>query len=381
MSVSSISRSGNVLSGATISDITQQIDLINSYINANNTSAALQKIQFFYTDLQQNASLDLANLDNTGDAAVAAAIQAMAPIAKASFIGTDSSGLTAINSLNANRGSVQSALAALRAVMTASSTQQRVNTSDMVFYQYSRAGESGLNVQLGQLGDAINSLNQAVTQLNRIENILSVNPGTNFVDDRGELKSFYDSSQPNATANNAPTGTTSDSRQFFNAVPTFKQAEVIPGSTSYNTAIDVLKSVQSQLGAVAAQFTQGSDQYQAIQKVITYLNNYNVSSWSATNQSDWYDTDTPDTSSGDEYYKESYPSGTSAPTNFARLFNDDAFRKSISDALSTAQSQNDVQQQNLRKAEFLYEEFVKSAGDIMDRIYQSIQNVVQKISQ
>lgn len=382
--VNPVSPSPNTISGSTLSDLIMQIDAINSFISAGNQQdKAAQKIAYFYADLQQGAPLDLANL--TDQSKITAAQNAMAPVALAT------QGKGSISSaLSANQASISTALTALRNQLVNPSTGAlgvtlRTNTSDMVFYQYSRAGEAGLNVQLGQLGDAIDSLNQAVTQLNRIEGILAISPGQNFVDDRGELLSYY-STTANANASGAPTDPRNSSI-FFNSVTQFQNAELVPGSTTqYNNAIGVLKDTMTQLTSVMNQFTPGSDQYQAMQKVVNMLSGYGVAGWNSTNpptfsaqpNNNWFDTNAPDANAGDEFYA-SNPSVN--PKNFIRLFNDGTFRKAVSDALSTSQSQNDVQQQNLRKSQFLYEEFVKSAGDIMDRIYQAIQNIIQKIAQ
>lgn len=356
----------NVLSGSTIAELNAQIAYIQN--NAATPALAVLAIQKLYADLHQEACLDLAALSD--QTKVQAALTALAPVAALTIAGGNSQ-----DYFTANKTSILSALTALSTQINSSSITRRVNTSDMVFYQYSRAGEAGLNIQLGQLGDAIDSLNKAVTQLNRVEYVMSINPGQNLLNYRGELMSYSNSNPTTATADKA-TGVSS-SLYYYNVVPAFSQTELVSGSTtSYNNAIQVLKDTMIQLNAVQNLFPAGSDQYQALQTVLTQMNTYGISGWSGT-QSNWFDTTAPNPTNGDGFYNNSTPT----PKNFARLFMDDVFRKAVSDALATAQSQSDVQQQNLRKAQFLYQEFVKSAGDIMDRIYQAMQNVIQKIAQ
>lgn len=363
-----VTTSTNVLSGSTINDLTSQI----AYIQANASSnplLAVNCIQGLYYELLQDQCLDLANLSSS--TYVVNAIAALQPVANLAI-----SGGPAQSYFTANQTSILNALSALSSQLNSSSITRRGNTQDYVFYQYSRAGEAGLNVQLGQLGDAISALNQAVTQLNRVEAALAVNPGQNLLNYRGELMSFYNTTPSTATADQATSA--SSNLYYYNQVPGFLQAELAPGSaTSYLSVIDVLQSTITQLTAVANLFPAGSDQYQAIETVLTQLNNYGVSGWSNGNTASWFDTIAPNPNNGDGFYNGSSPT----PKNFARMFMDDTFRKAVSDALATAQSQNDVQQQNLRKAQFLYQEFVKSAGDIMDRIYQATQAVIQKIAQ
>lgn len=358
----------NVLSGSTIAGVTYHINKIIANATSNPLKA-VKSCEFLYYSLLQDSGLDLASLSNQAN--VQSAIAALQPVAYLSVSGGNAQSYFA-----SNQSSILNALSALSSQLNGTPVTRRVNTSDMVFYQYSRAGEAGLNIQLGQLGDAIDSLNKAVTQLNRVEGALSVNPGQNLLNYRGELMSFSNTNPTTATADQA--NSASSNLYYYNQVPGFLKAELAPGSsTNYLSVIDVLQSTITQLNAVANLFPTGSDQYQAIQTVLTQLNNYGVANWSNGNTSNWFDTVAPNPNNGDGFYNGSTPT----PKNFARLFMDDIFRKAVSDALATAQSQNDVQQQNLRKSQFLYQEFVKSAGDLMDRNHQAISSIIQKIGQ
>jgi hypothetical protein len=68
-----------------------------------------------------------------------------------------------------------------------------------------------------------------------------------------------------------------------------------------------------------------------------------------------------------------------ASYSFKSFWEDPALRRQVNDLQTNLSSQNDVEKQNLRKAMFIYQEFIKSAGTVMDRVYDAIKGIASRI--
>jgi hypothetical protein len=61
------------------------------------------------------------------------------------------------------------------------------------------------------------------------------------------------------------------------------------------------------------------------------------------------------------------------------LFNDEGFTQHISTAITHGQGVNDTLKQNLKKTMFVYQEFIKSAGTVMDKIAEIVKGMASRI--
>jgi hypothetical protein len=62
-----------------------------------------------------------------------------------------------------------------------------------------------------------------------------------------------------------------------------------------------------------------------------------------------------------------------------RFFNDENFQQFVSNAITHGQTSNDQFKQKLKKTMFIYQEFIKSAGTIMEKISEMIKNMANKV--
>ncbi|MFT4552759.1 MAG: hypothetical protein ACI9S8_001385, partial [Chlamydiales bacterium] len=61
------------------------------------------------------------------------------------------------------------------------------------------------------------------------------------------------------------------------------------------------------------------------------------------------------------------------------LFNDEGFSGNLSAAITHGQGVNDVLKQNLKKTMFVYQEFIKSAGTVMEKIAEMVKGMASRI--
>lgn len=295
---------------------------------------------------------------------------------------------------------------------------------DRVFFEYSKTGEADLNTQLGQLGDALDSLSRVIQVVNKIDLAISVNPrnssGTSLVNADSTLEStFYSDgaddlfiggtsvSVENSTAINTTSNTiTSANNGFANGdrVIVNSSATAPGGLTSGNTyyivgvsgnsfqlsstsggagidfssagtgtltltkQINAMKYIYQAMGELTqlqGTFASGTSVRTAINTVLSSLNSYGVdSSWGSA-------VDPDQTGAAAAWATGTHP--------FKSLWESDTFRRQVNDLQTNLSSQNDVQKENLRKAMFIYQEFVKSAGTVMDRVYDAIKGIASRI--
>jgi len=62
------------------------------------------------------------------------------------------------------------------------------------------------------------------------------------------------------------------------------------------------------------------------------------------------------------------------------VFNDEDFGTAISTAVTFGQSLNDELKHSLKKTMFVYQEFIKSAGSVMDKIAELIKGIAQRLA-
>lgn len=324
--------------------------------------------------------------------------------------GTDQERLDAVDNLSYSgfqgASALVAAVQALQAQMAAD-IKDRVSTQDLVLFEYSQAGAADLNDQLGQLGDALDGLNRLITSLNRVDRVFSINPEKEFINDRGEVVlkkgssvagSYTDSegTQLGGGAPVAPLGPATGDRNYF-----YNYTSEWTNTSGGKNAIEVMQDAVRELETLAEIFPDGETN-SSINKVLTRLGrstssnadqSYNILSWDPNDPYRWADTQGADIDSG-FYWSQTATFNTSAPygdpnnpgpgsandiRNLARVWMDPTLRADVAEALASAQSQNDIQKQNLRKAMFIYQEFIKSAGSVMDRIFEATKNIASRI--
>ncbi|MDA8773676.1 hypothetical protein N9N03_00925 [Chlamydiia bacterium] len=195
---------------------------------------------------------------------------------------------------------------------------KRLSVMDFTYYYYSRTGEAGLNHELGQLGDAMDLTRQLMTVSNRLDRVMSHNPNTTT----------------GADFINEDGHLTGAWDGQFNNIEASKNA------------YQVLQEVKLELQLLKPQFT--GDREEAINNVLAVIEK----DWTATTQK----------------------------ADLKALWENDNARRKVSDLITTNQTFNDINKQKLRKAMFLYQEFIKSAGSVMDRIFESLRGIASRIS-
>ena len=196
---------------------------------------------------------------------------------------------------------------------------KRLSVMDFTYYYYSRTGEAGLNHELGQLGDAMDLTRRLMTVSNRLDRVMSHNPNTTS----------------DADFINEDGALTGEWDTKFNNIEANKNA------------YQVLQEVKLELQLLKPQFT--GDREEAINNVLAVIEK----DWSAT---------------------------ASQKADLKALWENDNARRKVSDLITTNQTFNDINKQKLRKAMFLYQEFIKSAGSVMDRIFESLRGIASRIS-
>lgn len=293
---------------------------------------------------------------------------------------------------------------------------------DRVYFEYSKAGEAELNNQLGQLGDALDTISHAINIINKIDIALSIHPvnsvGTTLIENDSNLSNnFYASGSAggaaslyipldsftldastnvsNSTTFNLSGCTLAAGDQVIFSCTGNTNGTLINGNTYYVTgngpsfglsltsggtsttvsgctgtinlarqinAMQYTYNARQELAAIQSGFPAEGTVFSAIADVLTFLDNHSV------NSSTWSGASSPDANTGNAW-----------SNNFAGFWEDTTLRSKVNNLETELSSQNDVQKQNLRKALFLYQEFVKSAGTVMDRVYDIIKGIASRI--
>lgn len=312
-------------------------DIINATETGNEDDALIraQELSTIYTRLFAARNMGFSVLDNTKGATYDALLSKLSAVASAyhAYEATPTA---------ANKTAVKTAITSMETQNDAFKLMlptllKSWSIQDRVFYEYSKTGEADLNTQLGMLGDALDSISRVIDVINDIDLALSIHPrsasGASLVAADGTLESTYYSSG-------------AASLMINNATPPVNAAQY-----TYNA--------YQQLIALKNGFPAGSSVYSAIGDVQAALENAGVTSWN----------------------------GAPAPGNhviwtgsFKAFWENQTLRREVNDLQTTLSSQNDVEKENLRKAMFIYQEFVKSASTIMDRVYDAVKGIASRIS-
>lgn len=294
---------------------------------------------------------------------------------------------------------------------------------DRVYYEYSKTGEADLNNQLGQLGDALDTLSHVINITNNIDLALSVQPrnssGNTLVNSDSNLTSdFYTSGDDDLyvsinTVSATVDATTVSSNTITSTAHGFSSGDRVilnssgtaPGGTTTGTVyyiksattdtfqlstysnlsstVDITSigsgyiSLTKQKNAMQytydaaynldqlkTAFATGTAVRDSIDAVLAALNGYGV-----LTSSNWNTAADPASTSGSGIWN----------TTFRNFWQDTTLRRKVNDLQTNLSSQNDVEKQNLRKAMFIYQEFIKSAGTVMDRVYDAIKGIASRI--
>lgn len=298
----------------------------------------------------------------------------------------------------------------------------RPSTSDLVYFDYASTGEATLNRQIGALGEKMERLNDYLKYLNTIDSIMS--RSSHDVDYRGIML--------RPTSANDWTFVESDQAELKTALNGLYDLFTIEGQV-----LDGTGSGFESYGEVG-QLTPG--QRQQVGEILArvearLLNKENPLQWKKKEPNkDGYDMETdptreevqteadkPDLEQQTDYTfiikktsdqnhlqdaMEKYGVDKRLDTrqgqqvanrvqsvdDFAEkvlggidykylyhLFNDEEFLGAVSKAITHGQSVNDSSKQELKKVMFIYQEFIKSAGGILDKVSEIIKKLAQHV--
>jgi hypothetical protein len=136
--------------------------------------------------------------------------------------------------------------------------------------------------------------------------------------------------------------------------------------TKQVNAMKYAYSAAQELMQISGGFTPGTAVRSAIDTVLGTLSTHGVTS------SNWANAVDPNVSGAATPWRD-------ASYSFKSFWEDPALRRQVNDLQTNLSSQNDVEKQNLRKAMFIYQEFIKSAGTVMDRVYDAIKGIASRI--
>lgn len=334
MSIQEISQ--NVATQATLTDYesfltgldAQLLDTGTAYdaSTADSAGRAMTFAEFKLKDLQNSGLVNMYDTTSDNVATNFAALQSAVSAAKLGYEGYQA-GTTTLSSLDSLLDAVKTALNPVTTDLGAWSSRPAIQ--DNVFYNYSRAGEADLNNELGQLGDAMDDLNLVLRFTNKIDTVMSINPrdnsGESYVNAEGNLSSGFHNS-----------------------------TDLLDVAGSGNNALKYLQDAYSELNILKDGFASGSTVRDAIDEVIGILE-------------DTYGVSTMNVSDGNL-------------SSLKQIWQDSTLRRKINDLLTSVSSQSDIEKQNLRKAMFIYQEFIKSSGSIMDRIFEAGRSIASRIA-
>lgn len=334
MSIQEISQ--NRATQATLNDYEDFLTTLNSQLldtgtayDASTAASAAGAMAFAEVKLRDLRNTGLSGMYDTTSDDVAtnyAALQSAVSAAKQGYDGYKA-GSTSLSELDDLLDAVKTALSPVTSDLSAWSNRPAIQ--DNVFYNYSRAGEADLNNELGQLGDAMDDLNLVLRFTNKIDTVMSINPrdtsGESYVNAEGLLGNNFENS-----------------------------ADLLDVAGSGNNALKYLQDAYGELNILKDGFASGSSVRDAIDEVLAILDStYNISTMNVSD---------------------------SNLDDLKPIWEDSTLRRKINDLLTSVSSQSDIEKQNLRKAMFIYQEFIKSSGSIMDRIFEAGRSIASRIA-
>jgi hypothetical protein len=276
----------------------------------------------------------------------------------------------------------------------ANATRLRPSIQDLIFFEYASTGEASLNRTIGELGDIMDRLNDYLGALNTIDALfarsnLNVNRtgkikdidknnwSTTDVDNlRGAFTTLYD--QWNLSAGDAETAEGADvgalnSAQKKEIGRLFQYAYTYLELDALSVA-GIDPDASDQVGELAtrkADFegANGNGGKLAIAKSKFFVGNANETEQDKPGVAfaavfTILGNSNNDAETKDKIYK---------------LFNDEAFQLHLTNSINHGQSVNDTAKQNLKKTMFIYQEFIKSAGTVMDKVSEMIKGMASRI--
>lgn len=251
------------------------------------------------------------------------------------------------------------------------------STTDLLFFEYATTGESSLNRQIGALGEAMEMLNDYLQYLNDIDALMSRT--TLDVNHRGHLE---DSS---AYTDDDGDKLLTALRGLFEMYAV--ESDVYDSDGNRTNVGDVGQMNAGQRGEV------GKILARAVRRLKDNIEPID------------YDEGTAKDDSGIDSVLEDYGvlgtlnnttinanfdptegftdmDGMTGPTvknRIHNLFNDEDFLAAVSNAITHGQGINDTNKQKLKKTMFIYEEFIKSAGTVMEKISEMIKGIAQRV--
>lgn len=249
----------------------------------------------------------------------------------------------------------------------------RPSVADLAFFEYASTGEASLNRQIGALGEQMKNLNSYLESLNTLDRIF--NKSTLQPDHRGYIWS-----------SGAGQFTAQDTADVNTAIAELTRQFKIEADTS---------TTLGQVGQL------NLSQRRAVGELLALLNLRGVSGTSALSYSGDPEADsavvvTQDVTGvesqkanfgfgGTEFQADANADAASltAPVvtqpNLRKVFNDEQFHTALANAITFGQGVNDDVKQKLKKVMFVYQEFIKSAGSVIEKVAQLIKSVAQKV--
>jgi hypothetical protein len=336
--------------------LADKIDVLTGTgVSDSNAASYASSLDVLYQELQDAKRNQLSLLTPTASTSLDGLLAKLTTVsASYQAYKTDPSASNLTNLTNTVKGITEADVATFKKSIT--DLGHLWSLQDQIFYEYSKTGESALNDQLGQLGDALDTLSRVIDTTNQIDMSLSVNPQTS--DGRSLVRA-----DGNLNANYAAEG--------------FGSLNNIAGS-SYNAA-QYAYQAYNQLVALSKGFDPISSTGKSIQATLDGLVAAGVNGWGSVANP------TAGTSSSDPIWGQTIPNDGKPDVSFvsgafAKYWQNQTLRRSVSDLLTTLSSENDIQKQNLRQAMFIYQEFIKSASEVMDRVYDAIKSASSRIA-
>ncbi len=269
--------------------------------------------------------------------------------------------------------------------VSVNSTLVRPSVADLVFFEYASTGEASLNRQIGALGEQMKNLNKYLEALNTVDRIF--NSPSLEPDPRGYL----------ATAPSSSAISDEDLRQLKDALVELDRQFKINADGYSNASTFVAgevgqlneaqrKAVGKLLGRIVhrkddANTALSNDYPSADETPITQQDN------GATNAIGSKYGVGGSMGAGQDFqnYANGMPGSTAAEltltrAQFRNAFNDEQLHTDLANAITFGQGVNDDVKQKLKKVMFVYQEFIKSAGSVIEKVAQLIKAIAQKVA-
>lgn len=259
----------------------------------------------------------------------------------------------------------------------------RPSTSDLLFFEYASTGEATLNRQIGALGETMSRLNDYLGHLNKIDSMMS--KGSLDVNHKGIMESSdFEDSDANALI-----------EALNDLFDMYKVQADVWNDGALETPGKVGQLNDGQRQEVAVLLARASarlkndvspldddDRVKSLDdetEVKTELDNFGAidgMSKGGHATANTLGAQYPDKGCFSDTF---LPSSSDIKSRLHHLFNDEEFIASLGRAITYGQGVNDELKQTLKKTMFVYQEFIKSAGSIMEKISDMIKGMAQRV--